>query len=152
MYGLQCFPPSPTEISKKIPYGTVLIHFCLGVCVSGCLPQQKSAPTFDSVDGPAQNFQCLLNSLQVIFGWVTRTQGPSGLGLDPQKGGFCQIYLLPGFWGRWVVSHLFRIGTMRQTKLWKLNFDLLPTAQENGVRMRAWPWGGSKILGFQHFS
>ena len=142
----------PHRLAKK--YLMVLWWFIfvwasvyLGVC-----PSKKSALTFDSVDGPAQNFQGLLNSLQVIFGWVTRTQEPSGSGLDPQKGGFCQIYLLPGFWGRWVVSHLFRIGTMRQTKLWKLNFDLLPTALENGVRMRAWPWGRSKILGFQHFS
>ena len=59
----------------------VWVSVYLGVGLS-----KKSALTFDSVDGPAQNFQGLLNSLQVIFGWVTRTQGPSGRAWTPQKG------------------------------------------------------------------
>ena len=28
--------------------------------------------------------------------------------LRPKKCLFCQIYLLPGFWGKWVVSYLFK--------------------------------------------
>ena len=40
------------------------------MCVSVCLLPQKSAVTFDSLNGSAQTFRGPLNSSQVIFGWV----------------------------------------------------------------------------------
>ena len=72
---------------------------------------------------------------------VAQTPGPAGSGPDPEKAGFHQIYLLQGFWGRGVVSHLFRIGTTRHTKHWEQNFDFWYTAGENGAGRRGWPGG-----------
>ena len=46
--------------------------------------------------------------------WVVWTTRPSGSGQYPQKWFLIQIYLLPGVWGRWVMSYLFRKGRMRQ--------------------------------------
>ena len=70
------------------------------VCPSVRPSLQKSAVTFEPLNGPLRNFQAPLYSLQVNFRGVTRTPRPSGSGPDPKKGGFCQIYLLRGFWGR----------------------------------------------------
>ena len=92
-------------MQKKFPYGSEVIRFCLLIRVSIRPSPQKSAVTFDSLDGSARNFQGPFNSLQVIFGRVTRIPGPLGSGPGPEKGGFCQIYLLRGFWGRgWLVK------------------------------------------------
>ena len=96
------------------------------------------------------NFQGHPNSLQVIFGQAVWTPGPSGSGPDPEKWVFCQIYLLPGFWGRGVVLHLFGIGTTRQKKCWERNFDFWPTARENGAGRRGWP-GGDQNFGISTF-
>ena len=96
------------------------------------------------------NFQGHPNSLQVIFGQAVWTPGPSGSGPDPEKWVFCQIYLLPGFWGRGVVLHLFGIGTTRQTKCWERNFDFWPMAGENGAGRRGWP-GADKNFGISTF-
>ena len=123
---------------------------CLCVCVSVCLSLRKSAVTFEPLDGSAQNFQGLLISSQLIFGRVTRTPGPAGSGPDPEKAHFRQIYLLRGFWGRGVVSHLFGIRTTRQTKRWERNFDFWPTAGENGAGRRGWP-GADKNFGISTF-
>ena len=119
---------------------------------------RKSVVTFDPLDGSAQNFQGPLNSSQLIFGRVTRTPGPAGSGPgpagsgpDPEKTGFRQIYLLRGFWGRGVVSHLFGIGTTRQTKCWERNFEFWPTAGENGAGRRGWPGGRQKFWKFNIF-
>ena len=109
---------------------------------------RKSAVTFDPLDGSARNFQGPLNSSQVIFGRVTRTPGPSG---SCGFAGFRQIYLLRGFWGRGVVSHLFGIRTTRQTKRWERNFDFWPTAGENGAGRRGWPGGRPKFWNFNIF-
>ena len=137
-------------MQKKFSSGGEVIRFCLCVCPSVC-PCKNSAVTFDSLDGPARNFQGPLNSAQVIFGRVTRTPGPSGSGPDPQKGGFCQIYHLSGFWGRGVMSHLFQIGTTWRTKQrWEQNFDFLPTAQDNGAGRWGWP-GGNQNFGISTF-
>jgi len=57
-----------------------------------------------------------------------------GSGSDPKKGGFRQIYLLPGFSSCWVVSYLFGIGMTKATKCWERNFEFGPPAREN--------WGG----------
>ena len=94
------------------------------------------------------NFQGQPNSLQVIFGQAVWTPRTSGSGPDPEKAGFCQIYLLQGFRGRGVVSHLFGIGTTRQTKRWERNFDFWPTAGENGAGRRGWPGGRPKFWNF----
>ena len=83
------------------------------------------------------NFKGLLNSLQVIFGWVTRTPGPLGSGTDPEKGGFCHIYLLPEFWGWGVMLHLFGIGTTRANKMLGAEFWFLA----HGPRKRGWEAG-----------
>ena len=48
--------------------GTQVIRFCLCVCPSVRL--QKSAVTFEPLDGSAQNFQGPPNSSQVIFGFL----------------------------------------------------------------------------------
>ena len=62
-----------------------MIRFCPCVCVSVCLSLQKSAATFEPLDGLAQNFQGPLNSSQLIFGRVTRTPRPAGSGPDPEN-------------------------------------------------------------------
>ena len=133
---------------KNFPYGTGVIRFCPCVCVSVCLcvcpSLRKKAVTFEPLDGSAQK----LYSSQLIFVRVTRTPGPAGSGPDPEKAGFRQIYLLRGFWGRGVVSHLFGIGTTRQTKRWERNFDFWPTARENGAGRQGWPGGRQKFWNF----
>ena len=77
---------------------------CRSVCLSAC--DRYGVINFDPVVGSRTNFQGQRNSSQVIFGraWVTQIPGPLGLG---PKGGFCQIYLLPGFWGRRGGGHTF---------------------------------------------
>ena len=69
-------------MQKKFCSGSEVICFHVSVRLS----LQKSAVTFDSLDGHAQDFHGPLNSAQVIFGRVTRTPGPSGSGQDPKKG------------------------------------------------------------------
>ena len=120
--------PDNFAFMKKLHY--FITQMCVRVSMCPCVQvivrpsvTAKSAVTYESLDRPARNFQGPLNSLQVIFGWVIWTPGPSGSGPDPEKGGFCQFYLLLGFWSREVVSYLFRIGTTRQTKCLKRNFD-----------------------------
>ena len=62
------FPPFPlTHIQKNY---LVIVRRLVFVCVSVCLLPQKSAVTFDSLNGSAQTFRGPLNSSQVIFGWV----------------------------------------------------------------------------------
>ena len=128
-------------------YYVVVLRWFVFVCPSVRLcvyvSLRKSAVTFKPLYGLAQNFQGPLNSLQVIFGRVTRTPGPAGSGPDPEKAGFRQIYLLRGFWGRGVVSHLFGIGTTRQTKCWERNFEFWPTAGR-----RDWPGCRPKFWNF----
>ena len=131
--------------------GDSVLSVCLCVCASVHLSLQKSAVTFEPLDGSAQNFQGPLNSSQLIFGRVTRTPRSAGSGPDPEKARFRQIYLLQGFWGRGVVSHLFGIGTTRQTKRWERNFDFWPTAGENGAGRRGWPGGRQKFWNFNIF-
>ena len=96
-------------------------------------------------------FRAHLTTLQVIFGRMTRTSWPSGSGLYPEKGGFYQIYLLWGLWGRGVVSHHFGIGTRRQRKRWERNFDFWPTAQENRAGRWGWPGGQPKFWNLNFF-
>ena len=79
---------------------------------------------------------------------MTRTPGPTGSGPDPEKWDFCQIYLLPGFWGRGVILHLFGIGTTRQTKHRERNFDFWPMARENGPEGWAGRGGQPKFWNF----
>ena len=83
--------------NRVITEPNVCPSVCLCDCPSGCLPLRKSAITFDPLEGSARNFQGSLTSSQVIFGRVTWTPGPSGSGPDPEKGGFCRIFLLRGF-------------------------------------------------------
>ena len=143
-----------TYMQKKCCSGTEVISFCVSVrpsvrpCdrVSVCLSLLKSAVSLEPFDWSAPNFQGPLISSHVIFGRVTQTPQPSGSGPDPKKAGFNQIYLLRGFWG--VVFHLFGIGMTRQTKHWKQNYDLWPTARENGAGRRGWPGGRLKNFGF----
>ena len=84
----------------------------------------------------------LLNSSHVIFGRVTRTPGPSGSGPHPEKGGFCQIYLLRGFWGRGLCCIFSESGQ------WERNFEFWPTARENGAGRQSWPGGRPKFWNF----
>ena len=91
------FPSFPLTYMQKKNYVVVLRWFVF-VCPSVCPSPRKSAVTFDPLDGSARNFQGLLNSLQVIFGQVTRTPGPSGSGPDPKKAGLCYLsYHFPPF-------------------------------------------------------
>ena len=72
------------------------------------------------------NFQGQLYYLQVIFGQVVWTLGPSGTGRHPQKGLFCQIY--PSSQGFGAVGlWLFGNRTMRQ-KMLQGEFLFLATA------------------------
>ena len=91
------------------------------------------------------NFQGQPNSLQVIFGQAFWTPGPSGSGPDPKKWVFCQIYLLPGFWGRGVVLHLFGIGTTRQKNVGSGILIFGPRHEKTG------PEGGAGGRGDQNF-
>ena len=87
---------------------------CLSVCLSVRLWPLQFEITFDPMARLWSNFQGPLISLQVIFGPLIWTPRPSGSGPDPEKCVFCQIYLLPGYWGRGVVSYLLGNGTTRQ--------------------------------------
>ena len=130
-----------------------MIRFCLSVCPSVCpcirVSLRESAVTLRPLDGSAQNFQGLLYSLQSNF-WAGAL-GPAGSGPDSEKASFRQIYLLQGFWGRGVVSHLFGIGTTKQTERWEPNFDFWPTAGENAAGRPGWPGGQLKLWKFKHF-
>ena len=129
----------------------VCLSVCVSVCLCVCASPLQSQITFDMLGGWQPNFQGLLNSSQIIFGQVTLTPGTSGSGPDPEKAGFCQIYLLRGFWGKGVVSHLFGIGTTMRTKRWERNFEFWPTAGENGAGRRGWPGGRPKFWNFDIF-
>ena len=133
----------PHTYVKKIspPSGTEGIQKCQSVRLSICLSPRKSALTFEGGNGSARNFQGPPNSLQVIFGGVTRTPGPSGSGPDPEKWGLRQIYLLRGFEAGGVVSYLFGIGRTTPTKCWERNFDFRPSAKNNGASGRGLPGG-----------
>ena len=72
------------------------------------------------------NFQGPLNSLQVIFGQLIGTLRPSGSGPDPENGLFHQIYLLPGFVGKWVVSYLLRKQEDEANKTLAAEFCFFP--------------------------
>ena len=116
------FPSFPLEyIWKKFPYGSEVICFCLCVWVS----PQNSAIFFDPLDGPTQNVKGPLTSLQVIFGRVTGTLRPSGSGPYPEKEGFCQIYLLWGFWGRGGCVAPFRNQDNEANKMFGAEFWFL---------------------------
>ena len=131
-----------------------MIRFCLCVCpsvsVSVRVSPPKRAVTYEPLDGLALNFQGPLTSSEVIFGQVTWTPRLAGSGPDPEKAGFSQTYLLRGFWGKGVVSHLFRIGTTRQTKFWERNFEIWPTAGEKADGRQDWP-GGNQNFGISTF-
>ena len=89
-------------------------------------------------------------SVRPIFGQVAQTPGPRGQARTPQKGGFCQIYLLQGFWGKRVQSYLFGNRTMRWTKRWKRNFDFWPMAREISAGRRGWQ-GANQNFGISIF-
>ena len=77
-------------------YKKIALFYDPNVCL--CISTTKSN-NFRHDLGWQPNFQGPLNSLQVIFWHVIWTLGPPGSGPDPEKGGFCQIFLLWGFWG-----------------------------------------------------
>ena len=93
--------------------GVIRKSLCVRASVRPCvrvsvrLLQIKSAVTFDPGDGSARNFQGRPHSLQVIFGQVTRTPEPSGLGPDLEKWVLREIYLHLGFWSGGDVSYHF---------------------------------------------
>jgi hypothetical protein len=124
---------------------------CVSVCPSVRLSPQQGEITFDPMVRSQPNFQGQLKALQVIFGQVTWTPRPSGSGPNPEKGLFRQIYLLPGFRGRGVVSYLFGNGRTRRKKCWERNFDFLPRALENGAGRRGWLGGRPKFWNFNNF-
>ena len=72
----------------------------MSVRLSVCVSLQKSAVTFDSLDGPARNFQGPLNSSQEIF-WAGDSD-PRALGVrpGPQKRGFLPNLSPPGVLGQ----------------------------------------------------
>jgi hypothetical protein len=124
---------------------------CVSVRLSVRLSPQQGEITFDPMVRSQPNFQGQLKALQVIFGQVTWTPRPSGSGPNPEKGLFRQIYLLPGFQGRGVVSHLFGTGRTRRKKCWERNFDFRPAARENEAGRRGWPGGPPKFWNLNIF-
>ena len=128
------FYPSRSEKVKNVCV-SVTSKKCCNFWLVGQTGAKFSGPTYSS---------------QVIFGQLTRTPRPSGSGPDPEKGGFCQIYLLRGCWGRGVASHLLGIGMTRQTKRWEQNFEFWPIARENGAWRPGWS-GGNQNFGISTF-
>ena len=55
--------------------------------------------TFHTMDRSQPNYQGQRNSLQKNLGRWFGPCGSSGSGPNPERGFFCQIYLLLGFWG-----------------------------------------------------
>ena len=70
---------------------------------------------------------------------------PKALGVRPglRKREILPNLSPPGFWGRGVVSHLFGIRTMRQTKRGEQNFNFRPTPQGNVAHRQGWRGGGA---------
>ena len=140
---------------KKMRYFITRMCVCLSVRLSVCpsvrLSPLESAITFERVCRSAPNFQGRPNSLQVIFGRVTRIPDPSGSGPDPEKGVLRQIYLLLGFWAGRVVLHLFGNGRTGRKNCWERNFDFLPYAGKNGPGNPGRP-GRVKNVGILTFS
>jgi hypothetical protein len=136
---------------KKKKFSYMVPRRFIFVCPCVWVSLRKGSITFHSLHGSPRNFQGSLNSSQVIFGQVIWTPRPSGSGPNPEKGGFCQIYLLPGFWGSGVVSYLFGTGRTRRKKCWERNFEFWPTAWENEAGRRGWPWGWPKFWNFNIF-
>ena len=147
------FQPLHEKLKRNFPRGSRGKKMCVcpSLCLSVHLWPLQSEITFDPIVRLWSNFQGQLNSLQVIFGQVVWIPQPSGSGPGPEKGLFLQIFLLPGFWGRGVVSYLFGNGRTRQTKCWERNFDFWPTAQENGAERQGWPGGRQKFWNFNIF-
>ena len=112
--------------------GSGVIRSCVSVRLCVCASARKSAVTFQPGNGSARNFRGRPYSGRVIFGRVTRTPGPSGLGPDPEKWGLREIYLLRGFRAVGVVSHLFGKRRTGPTKCWERNFEFLPAPGKNG--------------------
>ena len=132
-------------------FGNVCVSVRLCVCASVRLSQRKSAVTFEPADGSARNFQGRPHSSQVIFGRVNQTPRPTGSGPDPEKWGFRQIYLLPGFWSEGVVSYLFGIKTTRRKKRWERNFEFRPMAGENWAERPGRPVRRQKFWNLDFF-
>ena len=128
---------------------------CVSVCLSVCLSSRKCDITFQGMGRFSRKFKGQSNSVQVIFGWVTRTGRTSGSGRGPETGHFCQLYLLPGFWSYRVMSYLFGNGSMGQTKNRERIFDFCLGARENGIQIwekRNWRRGTTFFWEFGFFA
>ena len=106
---------------------------------------QKRAVTFYSLDRPQGNFQGLLNWLQVTFGWVTRTPGPSRSGPDPRKRVSAKYISSEGFEAGGLCHTFSESEQQGNQKVLEPNFAFWSTARENGAGRR------NKILEFQYF-
>ena len=112
---------------------------------------QKSGVTFDSLDGPARNFQGPLNSAQVIFGRVTWTPGPSGSGPDPQKGFSAKSISSGGFGAGGSCHTFFKLGQRgEQNNVGSRILIFCPQPKITGLEGGAGR-GAIKILELQHF-
>jgi len=140
-----------SRIPKFFVCLSVRLYVCPSVCPCVCATPQKIIITFEPAHRMGRNFLGHPNSSQVIFGRVTRTPGPTGSGSDPEKGGFRQIYLLPGFSSCGVVSYLFGIGMTRATKRWERNFEFWPSAGENWAGRCGWAGLRKKFWNFHFF-
>ena len=116
--------PDNFAFMKKTLY--LLTQLCL------CASPQKSAVTFYSLDRSAQNFWGPLKSLQVIFGRVTQTLGPSGSGWDPKTRGYCQTYLLPGFWAGGSCHNFSESGQLGKPNVKSRNLIFCPPPEKMG--------------------
>ena len=91
------------------------------------------------------NFQGQPNSLQVIFGQTVWTPGPSGSGPDLEKWVFCQIYLLPEFWGGGSCHTFLESGQQGKKNVGSGIFIFGPRHKKTG------PEGGAGGMGDQNF-
>ena len=130
----------------------VIVKWFLFVCLCVWRSLQKSAVTFNSLDPPGQNYQGPRNSAEVIFGRVNPNPQHRGSGSDPpQKGGFCQIYILPGYWSRGSCHTFLESRQWGKQNVGERNFDFWPTARKKWGRKAGLDRGRPKFSNFNIF-
>ena len=112
-------PPPPPQWIKKIGKNSLVGAEGLKMCA--CLSLLQSEITFGSFGGSPQN-------LCSWFGLSSPRGRP-----NPKKWAFCEIYLLPGFWGKGVILCLYGNGTTKQKNIVGIILNL-GKAQKQGWR------------------
>ena len=121
-------------------------------CVHESVSPLKKAITFDTFDWSAEKFSGSTPLFVSNFWAGYLVPEALGVSLGPQKCLFRQIYLLPGFWGRVVVSYLFGNKRTRQKGKSGILISGQPPKKKGLEGLGLAGWGGGVQPKFCSFS